>query len=77
MWPDLAASPKEIKRVLRPRGHVVLSWHSATASSNTSRRLALSDNVTDRLTVALQATFGDFQRHDLTESVAWEAQPKE
>jgi hypothetical protein len=60
MWPDLAASLKEIKRVLRPRGHVVLSWHSATASSSTSRRLATSDNVTGRLTAALQATFGDF-----------------
>jgi hypothetical protein len=77
MWPDLAACLKEIKRVLRPRGHVVLSWHSATASSSTSRRLALSDDVTGRLTAALQATFGDFQRHDLTESVAWEAQRKE
>ena len=77
MWPDLSASLKEIKRVLRPRGHVVLSWHSATASSSTSRRLALSDDVTARLTDALRATFGDFQRHDLTESVAWEAHRKE
>lgn len=68
---------KAIKRVLGLRGHVVLSWHSATASSSTSRRLALSDDVTGRLTAALQATFGDFQRHDLTESVAWEAQRKE
>src|SRR5947209_10863634 len=72
MWPDLGASLKEIKRVLRTRGHVVLSWHSATASSSTSRRLALSDDMTGRLTDALQATFGDFQRRDLTESVAWE-----
>jgi ubiquinone/menaquinone biosynthesis C-methylase UbiE len=73
MWPDLTASLKEIKRVLRPQGHVVLSWHSATASSSTSRRLALSDDETGRLTAAFQAIFGNVQRHDLTESVAWEA----
>jgi len=77
MWPDLAAGLHEIKRVLRPDGRLVLSWHSATASSSTSRRLALSDDVTARLTDALRATFGDFQRHDLTESVAWEAHRKE
>ena len=53
MWPDLAASLKEIERVLRPRGHVVLSWHSATASSSTSRRLALSDDVAGTLTAIL------------------------
>ncbi len=66
MWPDLAAGLHEIKRVLRPDGRLVLSWHSATAPSRTSRRLALSDDVIRTLSDALHATFGDFQRHDLT-----------
>jgi len=77
MWPDLAAGLHEIKRVLRPDGRLVLSWHSATAPSRTSRRLALSDDVTRTLSDALHATFGDVQRYDLTHSLAWQAQQHE
>ncbi|MDQ3240891.1 MAG: class I SAM-dependent methyltransferase [Actinomycetota bacterium] len=77
MWPDLAAGLDEIKRVLRPDGRLVLSWHSATAPSSTSRRLALSEDVIRTLSDALHATFGDVQRHELTYSVAWQAQRQE
>jgi ubiquinone/menaquinone biosynthesis C-methylase UbiE len=74
MWPDLAAGLDEIKRVLRPDGRLVLSWHSATHPSGTQRRLALSDDVIRTLNDALRATFGDVQRHDLTYSIAWRGQ---
>jgi ubiquinone/menaquinone biosynthesis C-methylase UbiE len=77
MWPDLAAGLHEIRRVLRPNGRLVLSWHSATAPSRTQRRLALSDNVIRTLSDALHATFGDIQWHDLTYSLAWQVQRHE
>ncbi len=77
MWPDLAAGLGEIKRVLRPDGRLVLSWHSATAPSRTSRRLALSEEAISAVGDALDATFGAFQRHDLTHSLAWQAQRHE
>lgn len=77
MWPDLAAGLQEIKRILRPNGRVVLSWHSAGAPSRTSQRLALSDDAIRRLSDALHVTFGDVRRHDLGYSIAWQAQPHE
>lgn len=73
MWPDLAAGLGEIRRVLRPHGRLVLSWHSPTAPSSTQRRLALSEMSIRTLSDALGASFGDVQRHDLTRSIAWQA----
>jgi ubiquinone/menaquinone biosynthesis C-methylase UbiE len=77
MWPDLAAGLGEIRRVLRPDGRLVLSWHSPTAPSSTQRRLALCEISIRTLSDALSASFGDVERHDLTHSIAWQAHSHE
>jgi ubiquinone/menaquinone biosynthesis C-methylase UbiE len=73
MWPDLTSSLTEILRVLKPEGILVLSWHSPTAPSSASRRLALTVYQIAEITEALEAGFGDVERRDLVHSVAWVA----
>lgn len=74
MWPNLGTGLAEIQRVLRPDGHVVLSWHSGNAPSSTQRRLALPDVALDALTDALHTSFDNVRRRDLLHSIAWQAQ---
>jgi SAM-dependent methyltransferase len=74
MWPNLSSGLHEIHRVLRPGGHIVLSWHGATGPSSTQRRLALPDVAINTLTNALRTTFDNVQQHDLIHSTTWQAE---
>jgi ubiquinone/menaquinone biosynthesis C-methylase UbiE len=73
MWPDLTASLREISRVLTPEGTLVVSWHSPTAPSSASRRLALTVYQIAAITEALAGAFADVERRDLVHSMAWVA----
>ncbi len=73
MWPNPDAALAEIRRVLRPGGQVVLSWHSPTSPSPSMRRLALSADAVNDLKAALSSTFDQVRQHDLVHSTAWTA----
>lgn len=73
MWPNPNAALAEIRRVLRPGGQVVLSWHSPTSPSPSMRRLALSADAVEDLRAALSSSFDQVSQHDLVHSTAWTA----
>jgi ubiquinone/menaquinone biosynthesis C-methylase UbiE len=73
LWPNPSAALAEIRRVLRPGGQIVLSWHSPRASSANQRRLALPAHAMEDLMAALASAFDDARQYDLTDSVVWTA----
>ena len=73
LWPNPSSALVEIRRILRPGGEVVLSWHSPTAPSANQRRLALPAAAVADLTRALEAVFDGTERRELTHSIVWTA----
>ncbi len=73
IWPDLAAGLKEIHRVLRPDGRLVLSLHSSTSPKRYERRLGLPEAELDRIRNELGALFRDVIRHQRVHSVVFTA----
>lgn len=73
MWPDLGAALREIHRVTRPGGRVVIAWHGPTARLRVARDLALSEEIRGRLEREIGETFGTVRRvelRDLTTFIA-------
>lgn len=62
IWPDLDAAVAELRRVLRPSGRLVLSWHGGRQPSRAASRMLLSDDRLARIEDELRRHFADVRR---------------
>jgi len=71
IWPDLDAGIREIHRVLRPGGALLIAWHSSSSPSALQRRLGLSEDHLAAIKDAVAAVFGSTERRELGHVVAF------
>lgn len=65
IWPDLEAAIRELHRVVRPGGTVLIAWHGGTSPSRIGKRLRLPDEKLRRIEQALRDRFAEVTRYQL------------
>ena len=66
IWPDLEAAVRELHRVVRPGGTVVIAWHGGTEPSRIARSMRLPEDELGRIEDVLRGRFREVGRCQLT-----------
>lgn len=66
LWPDLTAGLRELQRITRRDGRVVLAWHGGSSPSRLARSLRLPEAGLARLRTELAELFAHVDRHELS-----------
>jgi SAM-dependent methyltransferase len=62
IWPDLDAGAAELRRLLRPGGRLLVSWHGGREPARATRGLVLDESRLGRIEDALAGRFDVVQR---------------
>ncbi len=74
MWSDLRAGMRELRRVVRPGGRVVVTWHGGSDVRWIASKLVLPGEVLDHILATMREEFGGGERHDGEHVVAFRAE---
>lgn len=73
IWPDLAAGLRELYRVTRTGGRLLIAWHGGTRPSRIARGLGLPEDKLGRIEQGLRELFRSVTRHELATLTTWAA----
>jgi SAM-dependent methyltransferase len=73
LWPDLEAGVRELGRVVRSGGVLVVAWHGGEGRSRIARSLRLPEDKLQRIRDALANVFRRVERHERSRATVFRA----